>query len=208
MTPPADLLRFSRAERWVHRSTAALLGVCVLTAAMLSVGPLSVLVGRRHLVGLVHVYTGLVLPVPMLAGWLSAAFRRDCRLLDRFTRADWAWLRSRTRRDGRITVGKFNAGQKLNAAFSAGAILVLLGTGLVMRWADGWPVSSRTGATFVHDWLAFGLVVVLAGHVWFARRDPVARGGMRTGSVPRAWARREHAGWAREVETEADDARP
>lgn len=208
MSPSPELARFTRGERWVHRSTAVLMGTCVVTAAILYVGPLSVAVGRRRLVETVHVYAGLGLPVPVILGWLSAPFRRDAARLNRFTRDDWRWLRSPTRRDGRIPVGKFNAGQKLNAAFSLGAILVMLATGVVMRFGNAWPVAYRTGATFVHDWLAYAIVAVLAGHLWFAARDPVARHGMRTGSVPRGWALREHAAWAHETTHAAPPAPP
>jgi formate dehydrogenase subunit gamma len=204
--PPHLLARFTRGERWVHRSTAVLMSTCIVTAAILYLGPLSVAVGRRDLVETVHVYAGLGLPVPVVVGWLSAPFRRDAARLNRFTRDDWRWLRSGTRRDGRIPVAKFNAGQKLNAAFSLGAILVMLATGVVMRFGNAWPVAYRTGATFVHDWLAYAIVAVLAGHLWFAARDPVARHGMRTGSVPRGWAMREHAAWVGETDTAAPAA--
>ena len=44
------LRRFSSGERWVHRSVALLIGVLLLTAAILYLAPLSQLVGRRHLV--------------------------------------------------------------------------------------------------------------------------------------------------------------
>ncbi|MGF7238864.1 MAG: cytochrome b/b6 domain-containing protein, partial [Frankia sp.] len=175
--------------------------------AILYLGPLSVAVGRRRLVADIHIYTGLALPVPILLGWLRASFRLDARRLNRFTRDDWRWLSSRTRRDGRIPVGKFNAGQKLNAAFTVGAIGVMLGTGLIMRFANGWPVSYRTGATFVHDWLAYGIAAVIAGHLYFAGKDPTSRGGMRTGRVPRGWARREHAAWLRELDALEEQAR-
>lgn len=191
-----QLLRFTLAERWVHRSLAVIMGVCILTAAVLYIGPLSVAVGRRALVEDVHVYSGIALPLPVIVGWFSKMFRADVRRLNRFSPTDWAWLRAHDRRSGRLPVGKFNAGQKLNASFIAGAIVVMLGTGLVMRFANAWPVSWRTGATFVHDWLTYALVVVIAGHLYFASRDPLARGGMRTGRVPASWGRREHRGWA------------
>src|SRR5262249_35695084 len=58
--------RFDRVPRWVHWSTATLMGVCLATAAVLYLGPLSILVGRRHLVETVHLYAGLALPAPML----------------------------------------------------------------------------------------------------------------------------------------------
>ncbi len=196
---PGELLRITWAERWVHRGVAALMGICLVTAAVLYIGPLSVLVGERALVEQIHVYAGIGLPVPVLIGLFSKAFRADIVRLNRFLPVDRQWLRASDRRSGRLPVGKFNAGQKINSAFVAGSILVMLGTGLVMRYANAWPVKYRTGATFVHDWLAYAVVAMLAGHLYFATRDPLARRGMRTGIVPGNWARREHRGWAEEV---------
>ena len=204
-------MRFTRAERWAHRATAVLMGACIGTAAVLYIGPLSVLVGRRDLVVGTHVAAGILLPVPMLVAWLSPAFRADVRELNRFVAADWEWLAAsrprlpavRRRRPGALhrlpdlRARKFNAGQKIYAAFTAGAILVMFGTGLIMRYAQGWPVSLRTGATFVHDWLAFALLAALAGHLWKALQDPTARLGMRSGYVPLGWAVAEHPDWAR-----------
>ncbi|MEN3361036.1 MAG: formate dehydrogenase subunit gamma [Mycobacteriales bacterium] len=196
------LERFTQAERWVHRGTAVLLGACLATAAILYFGPLAVLVGRRALVVRVHVLAGLGLPVPALAGWLSAAFRADVRELNRFHPVDGEWLRSRDRRSGRLKVGKFNAGQKLNAAFTVGAIIVMLGTGVIMQYGQHWPLYLRTGATFVHDWLSAAVGVVVLGHLYFAYHDREARRGMRTGQVPASWAQREHRGWAEAVRRE------
>ncbi|MFG3656212.1 cytochrome b/b6 domain-containing protein [Streptomyces sp. NPDC047706] len=190
--------RFSRSERWVHRASAALMGVCVLTAACLYVPELAQLVGRRALVVTVHQWAGLILPVPVLLGLASRAFRSDLRLLNRFGPHDRVWLHAALRRDKRHSArpaGKFNAGQKVYAAWVAGATLVMLGTGLIMWFTDLTPLVWRTGATFVHDWLALTLGIVLAGHIGMALADPEARRGMRTGEVSREWARREHSLW-------------
>lgn len=62
--PETRVRRFGRSQRWVHRTTAALMGVCVLTAACLYVPQLAELVGRRELVVRVHEWSGLALPVP------------------------------------------------------------------------------------------------------------------------------------------------
>jgi formate dehydrogenase subunit gamma len=192
--------RFAPAERLVHRSVAILMGGCLVTAAILYNGPLMLAVGHRHLVETVHVWSGLALPVPMLLGAMSPAYRSDVRRLNRVTPADWQWLRSRTRRDGRIRVGKFNAGQKVNAWLVAGSTAVLLGTGALMYWTGLVRLSWRSGATFVHDWAALGLGLLVLGHLAFAFRDREARRGMRTGSVSAGWARREHAAWVDEVQ--------
>ena len=91
----ASVPRFSRAERMIHRTTAILMTVCILTAAVLYNGSIAVPVGHRRLIELIHVYCGFALPVPMLLGILSFAYRADLRRLGRFTPADRRWLRSR-----------------------------------------------------------------------------------------------------------------
>ncbi|MEU8513570.1 cytochrome b/b6 domain-containing protein [Kitasatospora sp. NPDC048722] len=193
--PPELLRRFTRAERWVHRVTAALMLICLTTAAFLYVPPLAELVGRRRLVVTVHVWCGLALPVPLLLGLASRALRADLSRLSRFTPTDWAWLRTLRTRAADRPAGKFNAGQKLYAQWTLGAILVIVGTGLLMWLTHLAPPSWRTGATFVHDWLAAAIAVVTVGHIRMAVRDPEARLGMRTGLVDPSWAAREHPEW-------------
>ncbi|MFJ8887360.1 cytochrome b/b6 domain-containing protein [Streptomyces sp. NPDC102402] len=190
--------RFTAAERWVHRTTAWLVLLCVATAACLYVPQLAELVGRRHLVVTVHEWSGLLIPVPLLAGLVSRALRADLSRLNRFGPHDRQWLCAALRRDrtpGSRPAGKFNAGQKVYAAWIAGAVLVMLGTGLLMWFTGLAPLAWRTGATFVHDWLALAIGIVLAGHMAKALADPEARRGMRTGSVERPWARSEHPLW-------------
>jgi formate dehydrogenase subunit gamma len=190
-----EVRRFGRATRWTHRTTAALMGVCVLTAACLYVPQLAELVGRRALVVRIHEWSGLALPVPVLVGLASRAFRADLGRLNRFGPHDRVWLRGALRREAGRPAGKFNAGQKLYAAWIAGATLVMLGTGLLMWFTHLTPLVWRTAATFVHDWLALTVGIVLAGHIGMALADPEARRGMRTGSVRREWAEREHPLW-------------
>jgi formate dehydrogenase subunit gamma len=135
----------------------------------------------------------------MLIGLLSATYRADLRRLNRFTPSDWHWLRTRSRRDGTIRVGKFNAGQKLNSSLTAGSVLVLLCTGIIMWFPDLTRLSWRTGSTFVHDWFALGLGLLVVGHIFYALNDPEARRGMRHGRVSTRWAHHQHPGWADEL---------
>lgn len=99
--PSARVHRFTPAERWVHRTSAALMAVCVATAACLYVPQLAVLVGRRELVVRVHEWAGLALPVPVLLGLVSRAFRADLGALNRFGPHDRRWLRAALHRDRR-----------------------------------------------------------------------------------------------------------
>ena len=169
MTPSER--RFSRAEVLVHTTFALLVFVAMLSAALLWFDPLAQWFGRRELATHIHTVAGLLLPVPLALGVMSSAFRADARTLERFSEGDRAWLRAKDRRSGRIPVHRFNAGQKLNAAFTVGAVIVLFGTGLIMGsllWS--WPTRYRTGATWVHDWTAFAVTIAVVGHVYFAWR--------------------------------------
>jgi formate dehydrogenase subunit gamma len=190
--------RFGRVQRLVHRSTGWLMLLCLLTAACLYFGPLAQLVGRRRLVVVAHEWSGILLPVPALLGALSREFRSDLRRLNRFAPYDRQWLRAARRRLTSVRerpAGKFNAGQKLYAGWIAGAVLVMVVTGSLMWFPRLLPALSRTSAIFVHDFLAWAVAAVVAGHLRRALRDPEARLGMRTGFVSRSWAHRHHPHW-------------
>ncbi|CAN5532260.1 hypothetical protein BH20ACT2_BH20ACT2_10230 [soil metagenome] len=199
----AAVVRFDRTERLLHHVNAAVFGVLLLTAAALYIGPLSAVVGRRELVKDVHVVVGLAMPAPLLlayAGRWRAGLRRDARRLARWIPDDGRWLRSRGR-DRRIRLGKFNAGQKLNATLIVASIPIMLATGSIMFWFQPFPLAWRTGATFVHDWLAIVLFFAIAGHILKALVEPEAMRSMRTGSVPLHWAERHRPRWHAEVTT-------
>jgi len=195
------ILRFDRAERWLHWANAALVLVLLATGLVLYVGALSAVVGRRALVKDIHVISGLALPVPfalLYAGRWRAGFRSDARRLSRFLRDDWRWLRSRGRASG-LRLGKFNAGQKLNAIFVAGVLPVMVLTGSIMFWNRPFSDAWRTGATFGHDWGFVTLLVVVVGHIAKAFVEPTLLSSMVQGWVPEAWAERHRPRWHDEV---------
>jgi len=198
--------RFGRATRALHWATAVAVLTAAITGLILYVGPLTALVGRRVLVKDIHVIAGLSMPVPLLLAY-AGGWRRDVRAnvrrLARWSQADRRWLRTRGR-EAADKVGKFNGGQKANAAFVAGMIPIMLASGSIMRWFEPWPVQYRTGATFVHDWTAIATWVVVAGHILFALNDAESLRGMLTGRVSRAWARDHHPRWAAEDDPESE----
>lgn len=202
------VVRFDRTERWLHWANATLFLVLLATGMTLYVGPLSALVGRRVLVKDVHVISGLLLPVPLVvayAGRWRAGLRRDIRRIARWSVDDKRWLTSLGRR-GAARMGKFNAGQKLNAIFVAGCIPLMLATGSIMRWFDPFPLAWRTGATFVHDWIALILLAVILGHIGKALADPIAFRAMRTGTMPADHVEARHPRWWRELQSEDTSA--
>src|SRR5690242_20853752 len=91
---PTRLPRFDRVERVAHWCTAALMIVLLLTGFSLYAGPLSDLVGRRRLVKTIHVYSGLLLPLPVLVALALRAggqLREDLGRLNRWSDDDRAW---------------------------------------------------------------------------------------------------------------------
>jgi formate dehydrogenase gamma subunit len=210
-TAPRRLVRFDLGERVLHWINATLFAVMMATAIALYAGPVSAVVGRREVVKTIHVWTGLSLPVPILLTFAlrrwGRGFRADVRRLNRWTEGDRRWLRT-FGRDPYLENGKFNAGQKLNAAFTGGAILVMLGTGSIMRWPQSFPLSWRTGATFVHDWVFVGLFFSISGHVWFALNDQGSLRSMLRGWVGGGWARRHAPLWYEEMTGQPADLSP
>lgn len=200
------LPRFARAVRLVHWSNAVIVGVLIITGYVLYGGPGAQSIGYRATFKTVHVYTGLVMPVPILLGIaLSAPVRDDLRRLSRWTGDDrrW-WFRSQRHR---VRLSKFNPGQKLNTSFTGAALVVLLMSGSVMKWYEPFSDSLRTGATFVHDWTSLALGMAVLAHILFAVRDPDALHGMRAGTVDAEWAARERPRWHAELTAHAAAAR-
>jgi len=184
----------------VHWCNATLFLILLFTGASLYFAPLSTVVAHRHAVKTIHVYAGLLLPVPLLLGILSPAgrqLRRDIGRFNRWTADDRRWWSRRGRAE--VQLGKFNPGQKLNAVFVGAAIVIMLMTGSIMRWFEPFPDSWRTGATFVHYWVFITLIVVVTGHVMFALADFDSLRSMVRGWVPEQWARRERPRWWAEI---------
>ena len=200
--------RFTRAERALHWATGLAVLTCAVTGFVLYVGWPPALIGRRTLLRDVHVVAGVLMPVPLVLAYLGrwrAAVRADVRRLARWTRADRRWLLSRGR-DATGEVGKFNAGQKANAAFIAGMIPVMLATGVdhaVVRPAGRrhrLPHRRHVRPRLDGHRHLGGRV----GHIVFALSDRMSLRGMVTGRVARFWAEDRHPAGRPELVTASD----
>jgi formate dehydrogenase subunit gamma len=122
-----------------------------------------------------------------------AGLRRTLRELDLFDDDDRLWLRRIPARQGR-----FNAGQKLNAALTA-AFAVLFAVSGALLWLGERDTRFRFASTvLLHDGLMVVSVVLLAGHLYLAVLHPATRHalrGMTVGTVRRDWARQHHSKW-------------
>jgi formate dehydrogenase subunit gamma len=198
-TSSAHILRFDAVQRSAHWANTALFGILMATALPLYFGALADVVGRRHLVEQIDLWAGIGLPVPIavsLVGPWGARMRRDARRINRWTRDEIRWLRTLGRSHTQLE--KFNPGQKLNAIFTIGAIVVMLGTGSVLQWFRFFPVPWRTGATFVHDMFAFAVFTVVIVHVAFALTHPDSMRSMIKGWVTEGWAAKHAPRWHQE----------
>ena len=74
MLPSSEQVRrFTPGQRWTHLTFGLLMGVLIVTAALLYIDALSTLVGRRNLVATIHFFSGLLLPIPLV---VAACVRR------------------------------------------------------------------------------------------------------------------------------------
>ena len=193
------ILRFDRVQRGAHWANAALFGVLMATAIPLYFGSLFGVVLQRHVIEMIHLWSGLALPLPIalsLLGPWGHQMRRDLRRVNYWTRDEIRWLMSMDKTP--LTADKFNPGQKLNAIFIGASIVVLLATGSMLQWFRFFPVPWRTGATFVHDVFAWVVFVVVFGHIVLALTHRQLLKSIFTGWISETWARAHAANWFKE----------
>jgi formate dehydrogenase subunit gamma len=200
------ILRFDRVQRGAHWANAALFGVLMATAIPLYFGSLFGVVLQRHVIEMIHLWSGLALPLPIVLSLLGPwghQMRHDLRRVNYWTRDEIRWLMSMGKTP--LRADKFNPGQKLNAIFIGASIVVLLATGSMLQWFRFFPVPWRTGATFVHDVFAWAVFVVVFGHIVMALTHRQLLKSIFPGWICETWARAHAANWFKE-ETSASNS--
>src|SRR5579863_5255263 len=204
-TAPATsvrVLRFDRVQRGAHWVTAVLFLTLMFTAIPLYFGSFFGVVFPRHVMQMIHLWCGLAVPVPIIVSLLGPwgrAMRHDVRRFNHWTHEEVRWIR--TLGKSRLDADKFNPGQKLNAIFVGSSILVMLVTGAMLQWFRFFSVSLRSGATFVHDLVAFAIFAVVIGHVVMALSHREALRSIFKGWVSKSWAERHATRWLKEEQS-------
>jgi formate dehydrogenase subunit gamma len=188
--------RFSRTERAIHWVHATSFFVMLATGLVLYLPALSVAVSNRPLVKAIHIYTAIAwlaaLVLVLLVGD-RAGIRRTLRDLDLFDRDDRRWLTARPAPQGR-----FNAGQKLNAALTGAFAVLFTLSGFLLWYGERDNDFRWTSTILLHDVLTLLSVFLVTGHLYLTLIHPSTRHslrGMTLGSVREDWARRHHAKW-------------
>lgn len=191
--------RFSRSERAVHWIHAAAFFVLLGSGLVLYLPSLAP-IGNRAVVKDVHLYTAIAWALALLAVVLFGdrkGLRRTLHDLDGFDLDDRLWLSRHPTKQGR-----FNAGQKLNAAVTA-AFAVLFAISGILLWYGERDTRFRFAGTIVlHDGLMWISLVLLAGHLYLSLIYPRTRHSLRgivRGDVELQWAWEHHPKWVKDA---------
>ena len=197
--------RFSRSERAVHWIHAAAFFVLLGSGLVLYLPSLA-RIGNRAFVKDVHLYTAAAWALALLAVVLFGdrkGLRRTLSDLDGFDTDDRLWLRRYPTKQGR-----FNAGQKLNAAVTAAFAVLFAISGLLLWYGERDTRFRFAGTIVLHDGLMWISLILLAGHLYLALIYPRTRHALRgivRGDVELGWARQHHPKWVKEVLASAQD---
>jgi formate dehydrogenase subunit gamma len=120
---------------------------------------------------------------------------------------DEQWLKqirdvAANREDKLPEVGKYNAGQKLLFWVQAVCLILLLLTGIVIwqpYFAPAFNITVIRIAVVLHAFSAFVLILGIIIHIYAGIWVKGSIRAMTRGWVTRAWARKHHPAWYREV---------
>jgi formate dehydrogenase subunit gamma len=205
------VLRFTRTERAAHWLQAATFLTLLATGLIIGTSSLEGLVGHRALLREIHLWSAFFFvfgPTLIALAGNRASVAETVHEVDEWTADDAAWLAHPTLEPDRYDppAGRFNAGQKLNAIFTAYSTVAFALTGLIIWQNRRFPFDVVSQANTIHTTLAYVALVVFLGHIYLAALHPSTRQalhGMLFGTVDRSWAVRHHARWQISGITEA-----
>jgi len=150
---------------------------------------------------ILHPFVGVVMFLSFLG--LTLRFWHHNRMTDK----DRQWLRQWrdvvSNREERLPeVGRYNGGQKMLFWVMVLTMLLLLASGIVIwqpYFAPSFSVTLLRWAVVTHAVSAFVLILGIIVHIYAGIWVKGTIGAMTRGYVSRAWARKHHAAWYREV---------
>lgn len=199
-----EIQRYTPSERSNHWAVAILFVLAGLSGLALfhpALFGLSGLFGGGPWTRILHPFLGVAMFVLFLVMALRFAGH------NRLTANDRQWLGQIgdvlcNREDRLPEVGRYNAGQKLLFWVLVVCMLVLLASGIVIwrqYFGHLFGIELIRLAALAHAAAAFVLVTSIIVHIYAAIWVKGSVGAMLTGKVSRAWARKHHPGWLKEI---------
>lgn len=196
--------RYTPSQRSNHWAVAILFVLAALSGLALfhpALFGLSGLFGGGTWTRILHPFIGVAMFVLFLV--LALRFAGHNRIEPR----DRQWLRQigdvvNNREDRLPEVGRYNAGQKLLFWTLIVCMLVLLLSGIIIwreYFAGAFGIVTLRWASLLHAAAAFVLIVSIIVHIYAAIWLKGSMGAMLYGTVSRAWARKHHRAWYREI---------
>lgn len=191
--------RFTRTERAIHWVHAIAFFILLGTGLALYLPALSEAVSNRPLLKGIHLYTAIAWALALLAVVLLGnrrALKATARELNLFDEDDRRWLAAHSAPQGR-----FNAGQKINAAITAAFALLFVASGFLLWYGERDNDFRWASTILLHDGLTVASLFLVSGHLYLTLIYPKTRHslrGMTLGSVREDWAREHHAKWGEE----------
>jgi formate dehydrogenase subunit gamma len=201
----SDLIERYRAEdrinHWVIAIAFILLALSGLALFHPSMYWLTNLFGGGQWTRILHPFVGVLMFVAF--AWLALKFWQHNVLVDN----DRRWLRQwrdvvNNREDQLPEVGRYNAGQKLLFWVMVACMAVLILSGVIIwqpYFAPAFPITLTRIASLLHALAAFLLILGIIVHIYAALWVKGSIGAMTRGYVTRAWARKHHPAWYRQI---------
>jgi len=201
----ADLIeRYEPADRinhWLVAITFVLLALSGLALFHPAMFFLTNLFGGGPWTRILHPFIGLVMFVAFVG--LALRFWRH-NILDK---NDEQWLKQwqdviGNREDKLPEVGRYNAGQKVLFWVMVACLIVLLLTGFAIwrpYFTSAFNITVVRIAVLLHSIAAFTLILGIIVHIYAAIWVKGSVRAMTRGYVTRAWAKKHHAAWYRQL---------
>lgn len=208
--------RFTKGERfshWVHAISFFILLFTGLGILVTSLEPMLGVVGGVQIARWLHRIVAVVFIVAVAGMFIFGD-----------TRHHWEWLKSSfTFKKADLqhisafpkeffgghgdypAQGKFNGGEKINSLITIIGSVTISISGLIMWFADSFPVGLVRWMYPLHDISMFMMTAAVVGHMYLGLIHPVNRtalSGMTTGKVSEEFAKAHHGEWYKSLKEE------
>jgi formate dehydrogenase gamma subunit len=199
-TAPADVQRFSLAERWTHL-IRMLTFLCLFCSGYIffynNVSMLKLFFGSPKAAVIFHWVSGLIFvaaSVVSVALWYKDA---------RFTPYDKEWFKKHGGYFGgkevEVPAGRLNAGQKVFFWLTVALSLFMGLTGILLIFKNSLPLTFNCLLSTMHGFFAIIFVAAIIAQAYLGTiANPGTWSAMVTGKVSRPWAKKHHSEWYKE----------